>query len=111
MSRNSEDQALQAGHDCAMAPLSAQKNELAALSQGDRLQWWIGFLTAGMGAAQVSVGEVAFRALRRSLADELDREIDDIALALLRRLQAGGGLDLLKTGTYTSGFEFPRRKA
>lgn len=112
MSRNSEDQALQIGHDCAMASLSAHKHELAGLSQGDRLQWWIGFLTAGMGAAQVSVGEVAFRALRRSLADELDREIDDIALTLLRRFQAVGSLELLKAGGYTtSGFEFPRKKA
>jgi hypothetical protein len=111
MSKQSEDQALQSGHDCAMAVLSAQKMELAALSQGDRLQWWIGYLTAGMGAAQVSVGEVAFRALRRSLADELDREMEDSALALLRRLQSGGGLELLKTGTYTSSsFEFPRKK-
>ncbi|HEX4050225.1 MAG TPA: hypothetical protein VHY19_05040 [Steroidobacteraceae bacterium] len=111
MSKQSEDQALQTGHDCAMAALSAQKSKVAALSQGDRLQWWIGFLTAGMGAAQVSVGEVAFRALRRSLADELDGEIEGSALAELRRLQAGEALEVLKTGTYTtSSFEFPRKK-
>lgn len=111
MSRQSEDQALRIGHDCAMAVLSAQKTQLAALSPGDRLQWWIGFLTAGMGAAQVSVGELAFRALRRSLADELDREMDDSALAVLRRLQAGAGSQLLQTGGYTSSSsEFSGKK-
>lgn len=89
MSRQSEDEALQIGHDCAMSTLEAHKDTLAALSQGDRLQWWIGFLAAGMGAAQVGIGEVAFRALRRSLADELDGEIEDATLAVLSRLQAG----------------------
>lgn len=111
MSKLSEDQALQIGHECAMAALATQKDRLAALSPGDRLQWWIGFLGAAMGAAEVSVGDRAFRALRRSLADELDTEMEDAMLAVVRRLQAGA-LQLLKTGTYTtSRFEFPLKKA
>ena len=111
MSKLSEDQALQIGHDCAMAALSTQKHRLAALSPGDRLQWWIGFLSAGMGAAQVSVGEQAFRALRRSLADELDTEMEQAMLAVVRRLQASAGPHLVKTGTSAIGsFELLRKK-
>jgi hypothetical protein len=102
MSELSEDQALQIGHDCAMAAVASQKDELAVLSPGDRLQWWIGFLSAGMGAAQASVGERAFRALRRSLADDLETEMEHAMLAVVRRLQ--GGTDT------TSSFEFPQKK-
>jgi hypothetical protein len=110
MSKKSEELALQLGHETAMTTLTAQKDKIAALSAEDRLHWWIGFVTAAMGAARASVGEPAFRALRRSLTDEV--ELQEAVIDSLRKAYATGGLDLQKTGTYTAGvFGRTKKKA
>jgi hypothetical protein len=46
-----------------MAALMAAKASVATLADRERLFWWRGFLTAGMGAAVASLGEPAGRAL------------------------------------------------
>jgi len=69
MSEQSEEQALERGHECAMAALATQRGKIAALSPADRLYWWLGFLTAALGAAFASIGEPAARALRAALAE------------------------------------------
>jgi hypothetical protein len=95
MSEQSEEQALQRGHECAMSALGTQRDKIASLAPGDRLYWWLGFLTAAMGAALASVGEPAVRALRGALAEGQDpRRIR------VRRKYFGSAIKLIKNGTY-----------
>lgn len=72
MSEQSEEQALDEGHECAMSALTAQRKKIASLGPGDRLHWWLGFLAAAMGAALASVGEPALRVLHSALGDDED---------------------------------------
>ena len=72
MSEQSEEQALEEGHECAMSALTAQRKKIASLGAGDRLHWWLGFLAAAMGAALASVGEPALRVLHSALGDDED---------------------------------------
>lgn len=72
MSEQSEEQALEEGHECAMSALTAQRKKIASLGHGDRLHWWLGFLAAAMGAALASVGEPALRVLHSALGDDED---------------------------------------
>jgi hypothetical protein len=94
MSEESENKALHLGHQAAMTALKAQKSELAALPSAERLYYWFGFVTAGMGAALASLGEPAFRTLRRSLAD--NRDIDRTAITACGRGQIAAPLEWLK---------------
>ena len=80
MSEQSEEQALDEGHECAMSALTAQRKQIASLGAGDRLHWWLGFLAAAMGAALASVGEPALRVLHSALGDD-----EDSATAAVRR--------------------------
>lgn len=70
MSEQSEEKALEEGHECAMSALTAQRKKIASLGPGDRLHWWLGFLAAAMGAALASVGEPALRVLHSALGDD-----------------------------------------
>jgi hypothetical protein len=74
MSEQSEERALEQGHECAMSVLSAHRDRVASLSPGDRLHWWFGFLTAALGAARASLSGAGFGSLRATLAEELDPE-------------------------------------
>ena len=105
MSQESEEQAIDQGHACAMAALTAQKSSIAALPPGDRLYWWFGFLTAAMGAAVASIGESAVRALRSVLTEGW--ETPDGAL---RGRYVGAAIELLKKGTYVRGTVTPVKK-
>ena len=72
MTQLTEEQAIEQGHECAMAALTAQKDNIASLSRDERLYWWFGFITAAMGAAMASIGESAVRALRAAFDDGHD---------------------------------------
>jgi len=72
MSHKTEEQALDHGHDCAMSAVAAQRDVLANLPPAERLSWWIGFISAAMGAALASVGEVAMRVLKDALVERRD---------------------------------------
>jgi hypothetical protein len=72
MSRETEDQALDRGHDCAMSAVGAQRDVLANLPPAERLSWWVGFISAAMGAALASVGDAAMRVLKGALAERRD---------------------------------------
>jgi hypothetical protein len=98
MSEQSEEQALQQGHECAMSALASQTGKIASLGPGDRLYWWLGFLTAAMGAALASVGESAVRALRAALAEGPDPRTSTV-----RGKYIGSGIRLVKRGTYVAG--------
>ena len=74
MSQETEEQALDHGHDCAMSAIAAQRDELATLPPAERLSWWVGFISAGMGAALASVGEAAMRVLKDALAERRDTQ-------------------------------------
>jgi hypothetical protein len=104
MSEQSEDQAIQQGHECAMSAVWAQRDRVASLPPGDRLHWWLGFLTAALGATLASIGEPAFRSLRAALAEGLYSPADAV-----RRGFVGAGIRLLRNGTYIKG-EAPRTK-
>jgi len=69
MSHETEERALDQGHDCAMSAVSAQRAVLADLPPTERLNWWIGFISAAMGAALASVGEATMRILEDALAE------------------------------------------
>jgi hypothetical protein len=71
MSEQSEERAIEQGHECAMSVMSAHRDRVASLSPGDRLHWWFGFLTAALGAARASLSEAGFGSLRAALAEEL----------------------------------------
>jgi hypothetical protein len=72
MSQETEEQALDQGHGCAMSAIAAQRDVLATLPRAERLSWWIGFISAGMGAALASIGEGAMRVLKDALAERRD---------------------------------------
>ena len=72
MSHETEEQALSHGHDCAMSAIAAQRYVLTTLPPAERLSWWIGFISAGMGAALASVGEAAMRVFKDALAERRD---------------------------------------
>ena len=72
MSHETEEQALNHGHDCAMSAVATQRDVLANLPPAERLSWWIGFISAAMGAALASVGEAAMRVLKDALAERRD---------------------------------------
>jgi hypothetical protein len=84
MTERSDDRAVELGREFAMAAMSAHRDRIASLSPSDRLQWWFGFLTAGLGAARASLGEATFRSLRSVLAGGLDPSAE-----ALRRQIAG----------------------
>jgi hypothetical protein len=69
MTHDAEEKALNHGHQCAMSAIAEQKSVLANLSPGERLSWWIGFISAGMGASIASVGEPAMQVLKDALAE------------------------------------------
>jgi hypothetical protein len=95
MTEQDEDQAIEQGHVCAMAALTAQKEHLASLRPDERLYWWFGFITAAMGAALASIGEPAVRALRAALDDDND------TLRVTRRgRNVGGDPSLRKKRTH-----------
>jgi hypothetical protein len=102
MSGSSEDQALEQGHECAMAALKTDRERVAALPSPVRLYWWFGFLTAALGAALASLGEPATRALRASLADNPE--------APARRLRADPELSLVRRGSYLRDELPPEKK-
>jgi hypothetical protein len=99
MSEQSEEQALQQGHECAMSALATQRDKIASLGPADRLYWWLGFLTAAMGAALANVGEPAVRALRAALAEGGQ----DPRTTTVRGEYVGTGIRLVKKGTYVKG--------
>jgi hypothetical protein len=72
MSHETEEQALNHGHDCAMTAVAAHRDALANLPPPERLSWWIGFISAAMGAALASVGEAAMRIFEDALAERRD---------------------------------------
>ena len=72
MSRETEEQALDHGHECAMSAVAAQRDVVAKLPPAERLSWWVGFISAAMGAALASVGEGAMRVLEGALAERRD---------------------------------------
>jgi len=74
MSHETEEQALNRGHDCAMSAIAAQRGVLTTLPPAERLSWWVGFISAGMGAALASVGEAAMRVLKDALAERRDTQ-------------------------------------
>ncbi|HTT03273.1 MAG TPA: hypothetical protein VMG11_14395 [Steroidobacteraceae bacterium] len=67
--QNDEDRALDQGRACAMTALLVQRDFVASLAPQERLFWWLGFLTAAMGAAVASLGERTARALRGALSE------------------------------------------
>ena len=105
MTQESEEQAIEQGHACAMAALSAQKDNIASLPPGERLYWWVGFVTAAMGAALASIGEPAFRALRASLSDS--RDTPHVAQ---RGRNVGADITLRKKRTYIRDLVTHRKK-
>lgn len=98
MSEQSEERAIDEGHECAMSALTAQRNTIDSLPPADRLYWWFGFLTAAMGAALASIGEPAVRALRAALG-----EVREPRRGALRRSYFGSGIRLPKRGTSIRG--------
>jgi hypothetical protein len=98
MSQQSEEQAIDQGHECAMSALSSQKDNIDSLPPADRLYWWFGFLTAAMGAALASIGEPAVRALRSALG-----EVREPQRAAPRRSYLGSGVTLSERGTSIRG--------
>jgi hypothetical protein len=72
MSHETEEQALNDGHECAMSAVAAQRDAIANLAPTERLSWWIGFISAAMGAALASVGDAAMRILKDALAERRD---------------------------------------
>lgn len=104
MSEQSEEAALQEGHECAMSALAAERKKIASLGPGERLHWWLGFLAAAMGAALASVGEPALRVLHAALGDE-----EDPATGGLRRRDVGSGTRRRSARTYVRG-AVPRGK-
>lgn len=105
MTQQSEEQAIEQGHACAMAALTAEKANIAALPPGERLYWWVGFVTAAMGAALASIGEPAVRALRASLSDSRDTPHD-----VQRRKPVSAGTIVRKKRTYVRGLVTHRNK-
>jgi hypothetical protein len=105
MTQESEEQAIEQGHACAMAALTAQKDDIAALPPGERLYWWVGFVTAAMGAALASIGEPAVRALRASLADSRDTPH-----VVQRRKSVSASTTLRKKRTYIRELLTHRKK-
>jgi hypothetical protein len=95
MTEQNEDQAIEQGHTCAMAALTAQKDNIASLPPSERLYWWFGFITAAMGAAIASIGEPAVRALRASLEDD-----HDTSHVTQPRRNLSSGLSVIKKRTY-----------
>jgi hypothetical protein len=98
MSEQSDERVIQQAHECAMSALSAQRDGVASLSPGDRLQWWFGFLTAALGAARASLGMPGFRSLRAALAEGLYPSADAIQRQFTRIVT-----QLRKRSTYTKG--------
>ena len=98
MSEQSEEKALQQGHECAKSALAAQRDKIASLDPGDRLHWWLGFLTTSMGASLASVGEPAMRALRSALEEHRDPRTFTV-----RSKYVGSGVQLFKKRTYIKG--------
>lgn len=98
MSDESEEQALQQGHECAMSALAAERERIASLNPADRLHWWLGFVAAAMGAALSSVEEPAFRALRSALGEEEERRPITV-----RKKYVGSGTKSRKKRTYIKG--------
>ena len=72
MSHETEEQALNDGHECAMSAVAGHRDAIAKLAPAERLSWWIGFVSAAMGAALASVGEGAMRILKDALAERRD---------------------------------------
>ena len=72
MSHESEEQALNDGHECAMSAVAGHRDAIGKLAPTERLSWWIGFISAAMGAALASVGDAAMRILRDALAERRD---------------------------------------
>jgi len=72
MSHETEEKALNQGHDCAMSAVAAQRDVVSSLPPNERLSWWMGFISAAMGAAIASVGEAAMRVLKEALAERAD---------------------------------------
>lgn len=98
MSEQSEEKALQEGHECAMSALAAQRKKIASLGPGDRLHWWLGFLAAAMGAALATVGEPALRVLHSALGED-----EDPATAPRRRRDVRSGVGQRTKRIYVSG--------
>jgi len=92
MSHETEEQALDHGHDCAMSAIAAHRDVLAGLPPAERLSWWVGFISAAMGAALASVGESAMRILKDALEDAL-AERRDIPSAAVRGRRTHLGQD------------------
>ena len=105
MSEQSEEKALEEGHECAMSALTAQRKKIASLGPGDRLHWWLGFLAAAMGAALASVGEPALRVLHSALGDD-----EDPAVAALRRRAVGSAERQRTKRTYIRGVATRHKK-
>jgi len=80
MDQDAEDQALNDGHDCAMSAVAAHREIVASLPPPERLSWWVGFISAAMGAALASVGEAPVRVLRSALAER-----PEVSSAAMRR--------------------------
>lgn len=106
MSEQSEEQALQEGHECAMSTLAAQRKKVASLGPGDRLHWWLGFLAAAMGAALASVGEPALRVLHSALGGD-----EDPTTAARQRGGAGSGPRQRAKRSYVRGAGHRIKKA
>jgi hypothetical protein len=98
MSEQSEEKALQQGHECAMSALTAERERIASLNPADRLHWWLGFVAAAMGAALSSVEEPAFRVLRSALGEE--QEEQPVAVP---KEHVGSKTRQRKKGTYIKG--------
>lgn len=102
MSDQSEEKALQQGHECAMSALAAERARIASLNPADRLYWWLGFVAAAMGAALSSVGEPAFRVLRSALGEEQEQRP-----VTIQKENVGSETRVRRKGTYVKGV--PRR--
>jgi len=98
MSEESEEQALRQGHECAMSALAAEREGIASLNPADRLHWWLGFVTAAMGAALATVGEPAFRVLRSAVGEDEEQQP-----VTARKKSAGSGTKPRKKRTYVKG--------
>lgn len=105
MSEQSEEKALEEGHECAMSALTAQRKKIASLGPGDRLHWWLGFLAAAMGAALASVGEPALRVLHSALGDD-----EDSATAAVRSREVGSEEARRTKRTYIRGVAARNKK-
>jgi hypothetical protein len=55
-----------------MSAIAAHRDVPAKLPPAERLSWWVGFISAGMGAALASVGEAAMRVLKGALVERGD---------------------------------------